>query len=485
MNLITDPWIPVLFENGKAGLAGLEQLYREAESIRDLNVNPPQRIALMRLLLCITQAALDGPENEEDWKTCSARIIPASLGYLASRKEKFNLYGEQPFLQVKCLTPTWNAVVDKLDFGLSAGNNATLYDHSAGESGRLQVDAWQTLMLLTYQCFSPGGKIGQTEWAGKLSLPANGTSEHAPCLESSPVHLLLRGNTILQTIQFNLLTKKQVAILPNSSWGIPVWDAFPQTQTDEFAEKTVKSYLGRLVPLSRGILLEKGRAQLTLVNGFAYPKLPEGRETMLTVVIKGTGANQRVGYVNLNLSRHVWRELGSLLSLKYESSESGPMAFQNLIHVKSQDEMVDVWTGGLVADKGKILDTAEWNFSIPVSMMEDSSIEKYKNGVALANAGETALKNAVQNYAKRMKAESGAFTRKATVQYWSALDSTYQLLVDIASDNQRNLDDWRTVLFRSRNASFEQACPHETPRQIQAFAQAKGLLKIKETKSGS
>ena len=480
MNLIIDPWIPVLFENGESKLVGLEALYSEAETIRDLNVNPPQRIALMRLLLCITQTALDGPENEEEWKTCRPRIIPESLAYLESRKDKFNLYGDNPFLQVKNLKPIDNAVSDKLDFGLAAGNNATLFDHEATTDGRRQNSGWSALMLLTYQCFSPGGKIGQTEWSGEISLPKNGTSEHSPCLESSPIHLMVRGGTILQTLNLNLLTKKQVGELPNSEWGDPIWDSFPQAQTDENASKMVRSYLGRLVPLSRGILIKPDKSKMTLVNGLAYPKLPEGREPMLSVVMKGTGKNQHIGYVNLSLSRHVWRELGSLLSMRNSAEGSGPKALENLAGLMNSNEIIDFWSGGLVADKGKILDTAEWNFSVPASFLSEAAMKKYSDGVALAGFGEWAVRSTVKDYAKSMKSESGGFSRKATIQYWSTLDSTYQTLVDIASDRERNLDDWRVVLRKAMREAFEQACPHETPRQIQAFVLAKRFLKIKE-----
>ncbi len=58
------------------------------------------------------------------------------------------------------------------------------------------------------------------------------------------------------------------------------------------------------------------------------------------------------------------------------------------------------------------------------------------------------------------------------------------MLVDIASDKDRNLNDWRALLQTAMEAAFEQACPHETPRQIKAFVAAKKLLTIKEKKNG-
>jgi hypothetical protein len=102
--------------------------------------------------------------------------------------------------------------------------------------------------------------------------------------------------------------------------------------------------------------------------------------------------------------------------------------------------------------------------------------------VALATAGEWGVRSAAKEYAKNLKSESGGYSRKATIQYWSTLDSTYQVLVKIAADENRNLDDWRALLRRAMHDAFEQACPHETSRQIQAFVLAKKSLKIKEKK---
>jgi len=79
MNLVTGDWVPVVYPSGEHKLVSLKNLYEEAEQIRDLCATPPQRIALMRLLICITQAALDGPENERDWQACRNCIILKSI----------------------------------------------------------------------------------------------------------------------------------------------------------------------------------------------------------------------------------------------------------------------------------------------------------------------------------------------------------------------------------------------------------------------
>ena len=477
MNLIIDPWIPVVFEAGESGLVGLRQLYREAETIRDLNVNPPQRIALMRLLLCITQAALDGPVDEDDWQTCRDRIIPSSLDYLAARYDKFNLYGDQPFLQVKTLVPTSNESIEKLDLSLSSD----LFNHTTNRS---LLDFNIVLNLLTTQCFSLGGTIGVTLWgeyatkgfvkSGEAKGP--GPSSDAPCAPSSMLHTIFRGSTLLDSVYQNLLTKAELSV----PWGLPIWENSTSSPI-VLQESCTGTFLGRLVPMSRGILLDSESGRCTYVAGVKYESLPNYREPMGTVLLN---KKNEPFYMGIKLGQHLWRELASILSLNARGEDSGALALRKIDQLG--DAMIDVWVGGVSRKPGQnlIYDTAEWNFSIPASMLGDAEIGKYSLGVELANKGELALKNATKAYRSVMKSESAGFARKATVHYWSTLDSTYQVLVDIASDGERDLDEWRTVLRKTMYKAFEEACPHDTPRQIQAYAQAKGLLRIREAKSG-
>ena len=172
MNLIGEPWIPVIDGEGRSRQVGLQELFERAHEIRDLALQPPQRIAVTRLLLCITHAALDGPEDEADWLACRERIVPASLKYLDVRTDRFELFGERPFLQVPDLEPTDNATLDKLDFGLASGNNDTLFDHGGSTKRRELSPGRVVLNLVTYQSFSPGGTIGETRWSGNLTGPA-------------------------------------------------------------------------------------------------------------------------------------------------------------------------------------------------------------------------------------------------------------------------------------------------------------------------
>jgi CRISPR system Cascade subunit CasA len=477
MNLIGDPWIPVVYENGESKPVGLKQLFEDAEQIRDLAVNPPQRVALMRLMLCIVQAALDGPEDEADWKTCKDRIIPESLGYLATRMDKFELYGERPFLQVAALTAEKRAGQDKL-FETSVGDSPLFLETRASD-GRMFSDAEKALALLVFQNFSAGGKTGQSVWEGKHSEATFAT----PCFNR--LFLFLRGANLLDSLWLNLVPTCR----NQPKKGLPVWDQMPGGESDAIAfENAYETTLGRMVPLSRLVRLSPVPNKPSCIIGpvpkkYVFSNDPSAfREPHLTLRLSKKNEHY---YMEVKPLKHIWRELGCLLCLGNQTESFPALNLPNLPD-SGLDEL-DVWCGGLArgAQAAKIFDAAEWNFCLPVSMLGEATISKYEKGVAYANRGEGALKGAVSEYAKLMKVVGGSYSGSAGRNYWSKLDADSPLLVKIACDSKRGLDDWRKQVFAAMNRAFEQVCPHETPRQIQAFAQARCFLKIKERKDGS
>jgi len=478
MNLTGDPWIPVIYETGVHTLVSLNTLYTEAEQIRDLCATPPQRIALMRLLICIAQRALNGPEDERDWRSCRNCIGPMSTQYLQDHVEEFNLYGNQPFLQVDALQATSNAVTDKLDFGSSAGNNSVLFDHAANPDGRFHTPGWCALMLLTYQAFSPGGTIGEAKWSG-ISTGRN--SEHAPCVEGSMLHTIIRGQNLLECIHLNLLTKKCIEESTSFSWGRPTWEIEPKSRDEETLAELRTSYLGRLVPLSRGILLDGSGARMTLANGLGYPKLPEAREPNATVLLWKGKKEEHYSYLRTEPAKHPWRELASLLTLSRRDGPGGALALRHLDATRKT--MVDIWTGGMKTEPGKagkIQDVGEWMFSIPQSMLESSALKRYEDGVELAGKAERALSNGAKSYCEALKMEN-TLGSQAKTHFWSTLDSSYPILLKAANTSGvESARLWFPVVRDAMNHAYEYACPHETPRQIQAFAEGQRQLRLKK-----
>jgi len=288
MNLTLDPWIPAVRADGTRDLFSLHALFAEAHTLRDLAVKPHERIALMRLLLCITQAALDGPADEDAWRDCRDEIQPRVRAYLDQWRTAFELFGDGPrFLQLAHLQPgndddEGNAAT-KLDLALATGNNSTLFDNAAVESRKVK-GARAALNLLTFQCFSPGGLIGLARWNGQNTL-GDGKSKHAPCTPSSMLHTIILGADLLDAISRNLLTQQLVADSVAKGWGKPVWE-YPIEKANDLSaiENATLTYLGRLVPFSRAVRLQEDGDSIILANGFDYAIFPAYREATATIV---------------------------------------------------------------------------------------------------------------------------------------------------------------------------------------------------------
>jgi len=489
MNLVTDHWIPVVMADGEIERSSLARLYEQREQIRDLACTPPQRIALMRLLICITQAALDGPSDDQDWWDCRERVAESSLAYLARWREAFNLRGDRPFLQIPGLEvdPGSSKPLDMLDCRLSSGNNPTLFDHEAVAEGREGTDEDIALNLVTFLNFSTGGKVGQANWHGAKYSHSTFTG---PCLRYT--HTFVRGANLLETVHLNLMTKSGeitgISSLPNGEWGRPVWESFPETVEDASAlRNAAETYLGRLVPLSRFVNLAAGAPTQCIIGpthkSYRISHLPAFREPWATVVdVKGEPR-----YMMATSSRHMWRQLESLLSLaRGPCGATGSLSLANVatLYDALGDKVIDIWVGGLEAGAGggKIIDTVEWCFSVPISQFGETQMNKYVTGVKLADDGEKALGSAVKAFFVEMKMDSRQIPYDhAKQRYWSILDGQCLVLLRAANDAHIHLGDtWYAIVRSAMKDAYVSLCTHETPRQIEASAKGQAKLRLRK-----
>jgi CRISPR system Cascade subunit CasA len=492
MNLTTEAWIPIVWADARPGSVSLCEAFKRGHEIRDLAVRPHERIAVIRLLICVAQAALDGPRDNDDWESCRLRIVPAASDYLKRWRAAFELFGGgQRFLQVSNLKkPEFSGdeeegnSVSKLDLVLATGNNTTLFDN-AGGSKRAFTAPELALMLTTFQCFSPGGRIGVAVWNGR-ETPGNGSSNHAPCLAGGMLHALVRGDHLLATIHKNLMSKEQVdRFYGSGSWGKPVWENSPQRLSDaEAAHNATRTYLGRLLPLARAISLGEDGESLILANGFQYESFQESgwREPTATVIARTAKGESKRVVLRASVERALWRELYALTVKEVGEKPGGPAALQHL----TGDKPFDLWVGALVADRAKPLDTVESVFHVPAEMLYDTGQKVYEEGVRRAEMGEWRLRRAVVMYHNQlgdkldrpeMKNRRQQIQSKAVAQYWTDVEQALPYLLGIA-ENRGKLGqpaewyktDWGKAVWSAMRTAYERACPHETPRQMRAYA---------------
>lgn len=503
MNLTTESWIPVVWRNGSQGIVSLHEVFKHGQQIQDLAVRPHERIAMMRLLICIAQASLDGPVDYEDWKACNSRIAPAALDYLQRWQYAFELFGDGPrFLQVANLNKAVSKLrgeddvgansTSKLDLALATGNNTTLFDNSGG-SERGFTPRELALMLLTFQCFSPGGRMGVALWSGQETA-GKGSSDHAPCLAGGMLHVFLRGDNLLDTLHRNLMSKMLAEqFFERDCWGRAVWQQMPSGPTDVDAVRNAnRTYLGRLVPLTRAIWLADDYRSLILANGLEYPSYSDGgwREPTATIVTRKRAKDQLVRVVlPASVEKAVWRELHALtVKTISQNSNGGPAALQNVTDTGA----FDLWVGGLVANQAKPVDTIESVFHIPAAMLKDSGQATYEKGVLLAEKMALQLRRALSVYhgnlgdyldRPEMRNRRQHIHYIASLQFWTDIESAVPLLLEIATTPEVlglktnwNKTAWEQSIYRAAGAAYERACSHETPRQIRAYALGRNTL---------
>jgi CRISPR system Cascade subunit CasA len=505
MNISTDSWIPVVWQNGQPDVVSLVDVFTRGHEIQDLTVRPHERIALMRLLICITQSALDGPTDHDDWKDCQMCIKSSVLEYLKKWHDAFELFGKgQRFLQVIKLSSNVNKSIShldegssmsKLDVALATGNNSTLFDN-AGGSERLFKPARLALNMLSFQCFSPGGRIGIAKWNGRETA-GKGSSNHAPCITQGMLHALIRGKTLLETMHQNLMTKQQSELFfGKNCWGKPVWEKMPKDLTDNLAvQNATKTYLGRLVPLARAIYLEDNGNRLTLANGLDYISYPGWREPTATVVTRKIKNQPTRMILRASTDRAIWRELHALAVKSVNQELGGPAALQNC----NDEKAFDLWVGGLVANQAKLVDTTESVFHIPAMMLTNPSQQAYEQGVRYAETTGFQLAQAVSIFHRELGDDLNAsesrdrrqqIQNKAYSQYWTGIEQNVAELLEVATSPERlglemtwQKTTWGASVWRAARAAYEYSCAHVTPRQIRAYALGLSRLAATSTQS--
>jgi CRISPR system Cascade subunit CasA len=498
MNLTTELWIPVTDSRGRARDVSLRQVFAQGDTLQDLAVRPHERVALMRLFICIAQAALDGPADREALETCAKELPAAAERYFEKWQGCFDLFDpEKPFLQLAGLSkppkrakkPGKKAALapeeaeeeegtaaSKMDFALATGNNTTLFDHGAASDSVRVFDPDQlALMLITFQCFSPGGRIGVARWRG-CDTAGNGSSGHAPCAPSAMLHAYVRRASLFESIQANLLSRWAVQKNYRRDWGRPVWEQMPQSLNDAAAiANATTTYLGRLMPLARAILLRPDGNGLLLANGLDYPTPPEfPAEPTASLVRK----RDESGYVLVGAgSKALWRELPAIAVKRLaDDGVGGPLVLGELTDGVS----LDLWVGALITDKASILDTVEGVYRVPARMLNDAGRRAYEDEVKESERVASTLGYACKTYRQHLELKPQGYPERdlALRRYWTTVEQRLPLLhtflnaPDGTDEAKSALAQWRSALWISARDAFSATCANETPRQLRAHALA-------------
>lgn len=488
MNVAFDDWIPLVTTAGKPKLASLYSVLAEGENYADLAVRPHERVALMRLFLCVAHAALDGPKNYDEWEKVPQRLPEAARNYLEKWRDHFELYHPtRPWLQVAGLKPA-KANEDqsftplaKLDFSMASGACSTLFDHDGTNSNRQFDSSQMALGLITVQNFSTCGLLSQPLWNDTQTQKS---AKDAPCIASSMYHVFLLGKDLKETICINICDFEELSrLFTSQNWlGRPVWEQMPKSFSEPGSTET---FLGRLVPLSRAISLFEGSSNMLYGEALRYPMFPDfPREFNTSVVVNSSKKNTDRRLVGARLNERPWRQLDAIL--QYNLVGKTMEHALNLDHLEGQQ--IDVWVGALIRNPGKqdVLDSVESRFPISKELRTEAGCASYAAEVQKAQDVSKLLDVAVYLYRSELDpAEGKGLGSSAMNHYWTTVENNLGLLLRHieaigTEDAVPTAQLWRSNLYNAARDAYRVACGQETSRQIKAFA--KGWQKLAATK---
>ncbi len=486
-NLIDEPWIPVV----DVGRVSLQQIFSEPH-YRALGGNPVQKIALLKLLLAIAQAAAT-PADDQEWRGLGADgLASRCLDYLGKWHDRFYLYGERPFLQMPAIAAaalqSYGAVLPEVATG-----NTTVLNH--GQMERLLSDADKAVLLVGLMGFALGGKktdnsvILSPGYAGKRNDKGkSSTGKPGPAVaHMGLLHNFLRGESLQQSLWLNLLTRHQIEQCQRYPQGVgtPPWEQMPAGEDCEVARQLKATLTGRLVSLCRFCLLtDQG---LHYSEGIAHANYKEGVSDP-SVAVNYSGKDPKALWVNPE--KRPWRELTTLLGFFAQQQSRGFECLQLNAAVNRATEVVEtfaLWSGGLRVSSNAGEQYASGSDDFVESELWLHSAALGDLWFAQLQAEMTALDELAKNlygrvigYFKAQLMDGTELAAQTTHLFWQLCERDFQSLLDSCDSDEVGQTTYQQARqqLRHRFAShaqqaYDRYCPKDTARQLDAWARCR------------
>jgi CRISPR system Cascade subunit CasA len=527
-NLIDEPWIPCLLEDGSQTDLGLRDTLLQAHQIAGIaSESPPTTVALLRLLVAMVHRAAEpdgetGPKDKDAWEALwqRGRFDAAAIDrYLTRWAERFDLFDlVHPFYQTAAAAVDGSKAVSVAKLQFQSDNNPTLFDHTLVADPPRVSAARAARLLVAYQSFDTAGLItgAGTEKSAKAS----------PLLQCAVV--LARGKNLFETLMLNLYRYSPVNGEPwefDPTRDKPAWERDEPTRAEDRAPD---GYLDLLTWQSRRMRLwpEEGQdgepvvRRATVMKGF---QLPEGwpraeRETMIAFGVRlkpqpGQDSSPPIGFRE---DRALWRDSLALVESLGESAGSRrPKMFSWLatlardgIISKTQPLQIDAL--GLAADRAKLLFWRHERLTLPLLYLGDDDAgkrlrERLREAIHLAEEVGRLLGSGFVEIRINDKTANVPSPLRTLAQellganapvddlvrhlapgrtYWAALDEPFRALLERLPDDTVVDEDgytiygtvsvpiWREQLRRAARDAFEEATHglEEASRTIRAVS---------------
>lgn len=470
-NLIDEQWIPIR----EKGLFSLRDIFSD-HSLRKIGGNPIQKTAIFKLLCAIAQAAWT-PKTEEEWRQSTVEdFCRKCLAYLEKWHEKFWLYGDEPFLQFPEVKDVKVASFAALNLEKASGNT-TLLTQIQLQSELSEAD--KAVLLVTLMGFATGGKKVDNS---KILTPGyKGKSKSGKAGSSlgfkGYLHSYVQTSSVASTLWLNLFSEESLSKLPCYPEGVGTapWEKMPAGEDCDVARKLKDSLMGRLVPLCRFCLLSNAGMHYT--EGIAHDGYQAGRFDPTQSV-----ARQKNDFKTLwaDPDKKPWRSLTSILSFLGIQDASRFVCSQvemGMSRARDFFETVELWSGGVrvTSNAGEQYltgsdDFVESQFEFSPQDVGEQFFVNFSASVDQLDHLAKQLYSSALGYFETMGTEGKTMAERATSKFWEIAGLHAQELIDSCFPGE-NPESVRNFFRATMRNTYNESCPHFTPRQLQAWAE--------------
>lgn len=351
-NVLTEPWISVVSEEGKNETLGICETIKRAHELRSISeVSPLAEYGIHRVLSLFLMDALR-PEDKTDIEELldegqfSMETIDGYIEQCLGEKVSFDLFDkERPFLQ-----SAFNPAYDKerkpastLDCTLPTGNNHVHFDHRSPGAVKL-TPAEAVKLVITAQLFCTAGAQG---------YPSNVSG--AP-----PYYAVVHGKNLFETLVYELTPVNEMSI-PFDNPSV-LWRSKDEVQAKKEVSST--SYLrGSFFPTRRILLLPEDDGTVSEVyysQGENYTEMESWRDPAVTY----RATKEAVAPLRPHKDMPLWRNLDSLADIPGEHAPKTLRQYQSL----SRNRYVTLTLYGIETSNAAYLNIMRSDLRLPLNL---------------------------------------------------------------------------------------------------------------------
>jgi len=498
-NLVREPWIPTLLRDGTRQEFGLSTLFLRAAEIDDITgITPPEKVALLKLLLAIIYRSVGRVEKKLwwSWWRNPAALQSQIVNYLQRWQERFDLFHpEKPFYQVPNKGLKLVNIIYLFHHSGSTNPN-TLFDHHTGDEAIFVSPAQAARGLLTMQQFSFGGR--------SMGSPAY----HKDAPSSRGAAFFLEGQSLLQLLLLNLTDPRLLAeergLGPvGDQDDMPIWE-----RAEPLADASMRpaGLVDYLTFPSRAIHLIPVRnegqtavSQMTFGGGLYAGEHINDPYKHLTSRGKDKGYKPQ----RFSEAKSLWRDSAAILGIR-DDTLMPPSALRWMNHIA--DDGPDLFPGSIMrlralgfADRPgdpKIFFYREERLSLPLAFLQDSDLElDLKELISQAEEvgkrlNQSLFRMAGLYIAPESNLEGGAKAHKDDAtnlvnhwdvrrHYWLRLENVFRdTVIKLPGDPANTKVEWADALEEAARAAFDEAADllGRSPAAIKASSLASMTL---------